>query len=224
MTKYAVKKSDLSVEGFFAKPAFNLLHTDSDLLNVVTSCLSAFCPLRGTDIRIDKDSNPLGNANVIFELHPFNGVARISIDRARIALSSPHSLDTDIISRLSSSFFCAVNETLSDNSYGHYLIQYSFHAALENITPVAHTRRFISAPSEDSDSIIGNSVTYYFGQYGPRLHSSITLDMSGEFSECVFVRIAIGFDASKISASELKEPVVEHGNSLLTLIGLESDL
>ena len=224
MTKYAVNKSDLSVEGFFAEPAFNLLRTNSDVLNVVTPCLSAFCPIRGADIRIDQDSNPIGNANVIFELHPFNGVARISIDRAQIALFSPHSLDTDIISRLSSSFFGAVNETLSGNSYGHYLVQFSLHAALENISPAAHTGRFVSAPSEDSDSVIGNAVTFYLGQHGPRLYSSITLDMSGEFSECVFVRTAIAFDASKISASGLKEPVVEHSNSLFTLIGLESDL
>ena len=223
MTKYAVKKSDLSVEGFFARPAFNLLRTNSDLLNVVTPCLSAFCPIRGADIRIDQDSNPLGNANVIFELHPFNGVARVSIDRAQIALFSPHTIDTEIISRLSSSFFNALNETLSGNSYGNFLVQFSFHAALENTTPAAHTRRYISAPTVDSDSIVGNSVTYYLGQDGPRLHSSITLDMSGEFSECVFVRIAVGFDADEITASELAEPVVEHSNSLLNLVGLESD-
>ncbi len=223
MTKYAVKKSDLSVEGFFAAPAFNLLHVNSDVLNVVTSCLSAFCPIRGADIRIDQETNPIGNANVVFELQPFNGVARISMDRAQIALFSPHSLDIDIISRLSSSFFGAVNEMLPPNTYGHYLVQFSFHAALEDIFPADHTRRFISMPSQNSDSVIGNSITYYLGQRDLRLHSSITLDMSGEFSDCVFVRIAMGFDANKISAVGLKDAVVEHSNSLLALVDLEAD-
>ena len=223
MTKYAVRKSDLSVEGFFAAPAFNLLRTDSDVLNAVTSCLSAFCPIRGADIRIDQETNPIGNANVTFELHRFNGVARISIDRAQIALFSPHSLDTDTISRMSSAFFGAINEVLPPSSYGHYLVQLSFHAALENISPADHTCRFISPQSDNSGSAIGNSVTYYFGQHDLRLHSSITLDMSGEFSDCVFVRIAMGFDANKISAVGLKDAVVEHSNSLLPLVDLEAD-
>ncbi|MCY4461263.1 MAG: hypothetical protein OXC26_12850 [Albidovulum sp.] len=223
MTKFAVKKSDLSIEGFFAAPAFNLLHGNSDVLNVVTSRLSAYCPIRGADIRIDQETNPIGHANVIFELRPFNGVARISMDRAQIALFSPHSFDIDKISRLSSSFFGAVNEMLAPNSYGHYLVQFSFHATLEHMLPVDHTRQFISTPSQDSDSVIGNSVTYYLGQHDLRLHSSITLDMSGEFSDCVFVRIAMGFDANKISAVELKDAVVEHGNSLLALVDLEAD-
>ena len=223
MTKYAVKKSDLSVEGFFARPAFNLLRADSDVLNVVTLCLSDFCPIRGADIRVDQETNPIGNANVVFELQPFNGFVRISTDRAQVAFFSPHSLGTDIISRLSSSFFEAVNEMLPPNSYGHYFVELSFHAALENFSPADHTRRFISASSEIADSIIGNSITYYFGQDDLRLHSSITLDMSGEFPECVFVRIAIGFDANRISALELKDEVVEHSNSLLALIDLEAD-
>ena len=223
MTKYAVKKSDLSVEGFFAAPAFNLLRANSDVLNVVTLRLSDLCSIRGADVRIDQETNPIGNSNVVFELHPFNGFARISIDRAQIALFSPHSLDTDIISHLSSSFFDAVNEMLPPNSYGHYLVQFSFHATVDDISPADHTRRFISTSSEISDSAIGNSATYYFGQHDLRLHSSITLDMSGEFSDCVLVRIAIGFDANRISASGLKDAVVEHSNSLLALVDLEAE-
>ncbi len=223
MAKYEVKKSDLSVEGFFSAPAFDLLRTNSDVLNVITSCLSPFLPIQGTDIRIDQQTNPVGNTNVIFELRPFNGIARISIDRAQIALFSPHSLDLDIISRLSSSLFDAINEMLTPASYGHYLVQFSFHAALENISPANYTRRFISAPSEDSDKLIGNSATYYFGQHDSRLHSSITLDMSGEFSDCVFIRIAMGFDASRISATGLRAAAVDHIESLLALIDLEAD-
>ena len=57
----------------------------------------------------------------------------------------------------------------------------------------------------------------------PLLHSSITLDMSGEFSDCVFVRVAMGFDASMVSVAGLKDAVVAHSNSLLALVGLEAD-
>lgn len=223
MTKYSIRKSDLSVEGFFSEPTLNLLRANSDLLGVVTPCLSQFCPIRGADIRIDQDSNPLGNANVAFELHPFNGVARVSIDRAQIAFFSPHSLEIDLISRLSSAYFDSVGEVVSPNSYGHYLVQFSFHAELENVSATDHTRQFVSAPSVDSDSAIGNSVTYYFGKHNLRLHSSVTLDMSGEFSDCVFVRIAIGIDANEISDVGLKTTVIDHGNSLLTLVGLEAE-
>jgi len=223
VTKYSVRKSDISVEGFFAEPAFNLFRANSDVLSAVSCCLAKFCPIRGADIRIDQESNPLGDANVVFELHSFNGIARISVDRAQIALFSPHSLDLDFISRFSSSFFSTAEKSLSPCSYGHYMFQFNFHAVLEDISPADHTRKFVSKPSGCSDSEIGNSVTYYFGQHGLRLHSSVTLDMSGEFSDCVFVRVAMGFDASEISAVGLKEPTVEHGSSLLNLVGLEAE-
>ncbi|MDE0697433.1 MAG: hypothetical protein OXH76_16550 [Boseongicola sp.] len=223
MIKFEVKKSDLSIEGYFAAPAFNLFRADSNVLNVVTAGLTSLCPIRGADIRIDQETNPIGNANLSFELHPFNGFARISIDRSQIVLFSPHSLDTDLISRLSSSFFGAINELLPPNSYAHHVVQFTLHAALENISPADHTRRFISPASEGADSLIGNAVTYYFGQHGPRLHSSITLDMSGEFSDCVLLRVAMGFDASMVSVAGLKDAVVEHGNSLFALVDLEAD-
>ena len=144
MIKHEVKKSDLSVEGFFASPAFNLFRENSDVLNVVAAGLSALCPIRGADVRIDQETNPIGDANVSFDLHPFNGFARISIDRSQLVLFSPHSLDTDRISRLSSAFFGAVDELLTPRSFGHYVVQFSFHAALEDISPADHTRRFIS--------------------------------------------------------------------------------
>ena len=223
MIKYEVKKSDLSVEGYFASPAFNLFRGNSDVLEAVAAGLSDLCPIRGADVRINRETNPIGNANLSFDLHPFNGSSRISVDKSQIVLFNPHSLDTDQISRLSSSFFAAVGELLPPNSYGHYVVQFSFHAALENISPADHTRRFMSSASESSDSLIGNAVTYYFGQDDPRLHSSITLDMSGEFSDCVFVRVAMGFDASMVSVAGLKDAVVAHSNSLLALVGLEAD-
>ena len=223
MIKYEVRKSDLSVEGYFSAPAFNLLRTDSDVLKVVTAGLSEFCPIRGTDIRIDQETNPIGNANLSFELHPLNGFARISTDRSQIVLFSPHSLDTDLISRLSSAFFGAINELLPPTSYSHYVVQFALHASLENVSPSDHTRRFVSSASESSGSLIGNAVTYYFGQHGPRLHSSITLDMSGEFPDCVLVRVAMGFDARTASLAALKDIVVEHGDILLALVDLEAD-
>jgi len=222
VARYSIKKSDISVEGFFAEPAFNLLHANSEVLSVVVSCLSDYCPIRGTDIRIEQDSSTVGNTNVVFKLHPLNGIARISVDKAQIVLFSPHTQEVDFISRLSSSYFDAISEVLSTGLYGHHLVEISFHAALENTSPADHTSQFISVPTGDSNHAIGHSVTHYFGKQSPRLHSSITLDMSWEFSDCVFVRAAMGFDANEISTTGLKEQVVSHSKSLLALVGLEA--
>jgi len=113
VARYSIKKSDISVEGFFAEPAFNLLHANSEVLSVVVSCLSDYCPIRGTDIRIEQDSSTVGNTNVVFKLHPLNGIGRISVDKAQIVLFSPHTQEVDFISRLSSSYFDAISEVLS---------------------------------------------------------------------------------------------------------------
>ncbi len=226
MIKYTVRKSYLSIEGFFAEPAFKLFRENSDWLDDLTSCLAQFGTIRGADIRIDQYTNPLSNANVEFELHQFNGFSRLSVDKAQIALFDPHYLDLDRISHLSSSFFSAANKVLLPSTYGHYIVNYNFHGFLENISPADHTRKFVATLSHNnSNSVIGNSVTYYFGQHDLRLHSSVSLDMSGDFPDCVFVNVIMCFDASKISSStELKEPAIAHSTSLLNLIGLDAEL
>ena len=222
VSKYSVAESDLSVEGF-SEPAFSLLNADSNVLKAVTPNLSSFSHIRGANIRIEQDSNPIANANATFDLHALDGYARISIDRAQIPLFSPHSFDKDVISNLSSSFFDAVNQELQSCAYGHHLVQFSFHAALESGSPEEHTRGFVRAIPEDSDKGIGNSVTYYFGKNDERLHSSVTLDMSSEHDNWVFARVAMAFDATKISLRDLKDLVVDHSNTLLNLIGLEAE-
>ncbi|MCY4258834.1 MAG: hypothetical protein OXC91_01040, partial [Rhodobacteraceae bacterium] len=164
MRKFSVRKSDFSIEGFFAEPAFDLLSANSDVLSAVSPSLADFCPIRGADIRIDQDASPLGNANVVFELRALNGFARISIDRAQIVLFSPHRLNQDLISRLAASFLEAVKDAASAKSYGHYIADLTLHAALDDITPEDHTREFVLPSGNNLESAVGNSVNYYFGK------------------------------------------------------------
>ena len=224
MTSYTVKKSDLSVEGYFWRPAFALLGPNSNLHSAVTTSLSDFYPIQGSDIRINQDTNPLANAEVTYDLRPFNGFARVTIDRTQLVLFSPHTLTTELITGLSLALLNAVHKEIDQDMYASFLIQISLHAELQDIEPAAYTSKFVSSALEGVGSIIGNSATYYLGQEGSRAHSSVTLDMSGEFSECVFVRIALRYDGKQIAASELPEAAIEHYNQLLALVGLEPEL
>ena len=224
MTAYSIKKSELSVEGYFRRPAFALLGPKSNLHSTVTTSLSDFYLIQGSDIRINQDTNPLANADVTYDLRPFNGFARVSIDRTQLVLSSPHTLTAEIIAGLSLALLNAVHKEIDENSYASFLIQIGLHAELQEIEPAAYTRKYISSAPDGFDSIIGNSATYYLGQEGPRAHSSVTLDMSGEFSECVFVRVALRYDGETIVAADLPDAAIEHYNQLLTLVGLDSDL
>ena len=223
VTTYTVKKSELSVDGHFQRPAFALLRPTSNLHSAVTSALSDFCLIQGSDIRITQDTTPLANAEAIYNLRPFNGFAKVNIDGAQLVLLSPHTLSDTLIINLSLALLNAVHKEVDQTSYATFLIQIGFHAELPNINPAAYTGHFVSSEIHYVGSIIGNSATYYLGQEGTRLHSSVTLDMSGEFSECVFVRIAIRYDGSRIAASELPNAVQEHYNELLSLVGLESE-
>ena len=166
MTKYSIKKSELSVEGYFTQPAFNLLRPKTDLHGTVATFLSDFCPIRGADIRIDSDTNPLGNANVTYDLRPFDGAARVSIDKAHLALFSPHTIEEPRIAALSLAFLEAVREAIVDNSYARFFVQFAFHAAPEEIAPADYTQRYVSPVPGTLSSAIGSSVTYYFGQDG----------------------------------------------------------
>lgn len=223
MNAYTVKKSDLSVEGFFRHPAFALLGPKSNLHKTVTNFFSDFCAIQGRDIRITQDTNPLANAEVTYDLRPFDGFARVSIDRAQLVLFSPHTLTSETIADLSLALLNGVDEETDDSSYASFLIQIGFHAELQDLTPSEYTKKYVSSEAEKLGPIIGNSITYYLGQEGPRLHSSVTLDMSGEFSECIFVRTVLRYDRERIAVSDLPEAVLEHYNQLLSLIGLDSE-
>ena len=78
MTGFEIKKSDLSVEGYFHRPAFALLNPKTNLHSTVGAFLSDFYLIGGDDIRINQDVNPLSTANVTYDLRPFNGLARVS--------------------------------------------------------------------------------------------------------------------------------------------------
>lgn len=128
-----------------------------------------------TDIRINQDVYPLANANVTYYLTPFDGIARVFIDRAQFFLFSPHTLTTDQISALSSAFFNGVQHELGDTSFSSFIIQSGFHAELEGISSAKFIATHVSSEKKAIDSIIGHSVTYYLGQEGQRSHSSVTL-------------------------------------------------
>ncbi|MDD9992728.1 MAG: hypothetical protein OXP75_13090, partial [Rhodospirillales bacterium] len=136
---------------------------------------------------------------------------------------SPHTLDNEIIVGLCKATFNAVESDLSESSYESYILQTAFHAEIEGASPIQYTSKYASPLCDDVPSTIGSSVTYYFGQEESRTHSSVTLDMSGEYSECVFVRLALGYDGSEISHDELSQPVLDHIGQLLSYVGLNLD-
>ena len=222
MTGYAIKKSELSVEGYFHSPALTLLTSESNLHGTIVAFLSDHYIIQGDDIRINQDTNPLANANVTYDLRPFNGFARVSVDRAQLVLFSPHTLDVDTISGISLQLLNAVQKENKEEPYASFLVQIGLHVELRDIGPAVYTGRFVSTPKE-LESIIGHSVTYYLGEEGPRAHSAVTLDMSGEFSECIFVRVVLRFEGEKISTNELPEAAIKHYNELLAIVGLDPE-
>ena len=222
MTEYTIKKSSFSVEGFFRHPAFGLFRPTSNLYEAVVTSVSDFYRIQGGDIRIDSDTNPLTNANVSFDIRSFNGIVRVFIDRAQIFLSSPHELTNEDISELALAFFGGVQNELSGNSYGDYFIHSVFHAELADISPAEFTASHLSSTAKSIDSIVGSSVTYYLGQEGARSQSSVSLDMSSEFSECVFVRTVLSYNGDEIVFSDLPNAAIQHYNQLLSMIGMES--
>ncbi|MDD9993410.1 MAG: hypothetical protein OXP75_16565 [Rhodospirillales bacterium] len=82
---YTIRKSELSLEGYFSRPAFDLLKPKTALHDSLSTHLADFTVLRGSDIRIDPNTNPLSNVTATYDLRPFNAAARISVDRVQLA-------------------------------------------------------------------------------------------------------------------------------------------
>ena len=223
MVKFSTKKSDISVEASFSGPAFDLLKPESALHEKVTERLAEFCQITGDDIRLNRDAVPLSNASVTYALAALDGAARVSIDKAQIAFFNAHLLRTEQIASSSLALLNAVSEVIPNSSYQNFVVRGNIHCVLEGVEPLAHTSRYVSPVPEGFEKTIGNAVMYYFGQEGPRSYSSVGVDMSGEFSDCVYVTVAIGYDSTKIGMDELPEPVIQHYNQLLSVIGFEPE-
>ncbi len=223
MVKATVRKSDVFVEASFAKPAFSLLRADSSLNPTVVTALSKYCSIRGNDIRVETDTNPIGNAGVVYDLRPLNGFSRVSLDRATILFVDPHTQETQLLTDLSQAFLHAVQECVDDSLYEAFQVTYSLHAQLDTLSPANYVQNFVASLPDDGGPVIGNAVTYIFGQQGPCTNSAIAVEMSAEFSQCVFVRLSATYDAAQHTNSVLTEQVRQRFQRLLYLVGLEID-
>ena len=218
---YTIKKSSISVEGLYSRPAFVLFRPESNLHETISVSLSEFYLIQSDDIRINQDVNPLANANVTYHLTPLDGLARVFVDRAQLFLFSPQILTTDQITDLSSAFFNGVHQEIGEISFGSFIINSAFHAKIEGVSPEEFIAAHVSSEKKVFDSIIGHSVTYYLGQEEQRSYSSVTLDISNESSEYVFVRVELRYDGDKVQLSDLPDLAIRHYSQLLSFIDLE---
>ena len=222
MHEHIVKKNDLFVQAEFSKPAFSLLRPDPALHQTVANALSPFCSIRGDGIRIESDTLPLGNANVLYDLDSLEGFARVWLDKAQAVFFNPPLVDAMPKTRLivMQTFLQALHDFLIDNSFNTFQAQITRHLQLQNSSPAEHIQRYVRPLSEVSDIVIGNAVSYHFGSEGSRVHSSLVLDMSSEFSDCIFIRITVTYDALQLSVHELSEHIIQHCHHLLFVAGL----
>ena len=143
MTGFAIKKSDLSIVGYFHRPAFALLRPKANLHSTVVAYLSDFCSIGGDDIRISQDTDPLSNANVTYDLRTLNGFARVSIDRSQLVFFRPHELNRETITGVSLALLNGVQTEVDGNSYASYLVQMGIHAELQGVEPAEFTGKFV---------------------------------------------------------------------------------
>ena len=66
----------------------------------------------------------------------------------------------------------------------------------------------------------GHTLTYYLAQENQRGRSSISLDMSGEFLECVYI-FAIRYNGRKIAVGKLPDAILDRCIQDISLVGLE---
>ena len=225
MIGYETKKSNLSIKGFFTEPAFRLFHSNNDSIEVVTRCLSRYCKVQGKNIRINQNGDSLGHSNITFDLYHFNAIAKIFLDKYQIDFFDTHIpslLSFEDISNLSTSFFSTLTHEEHCTATTSYTIQLIFHAKLDNLTAIEHNSKFVNPPLETSfNNSSGTAVCYYFGQHDVLLNSSVTLDISVEFIDCIFVNIFMAFDANKVTLKDLPNLGHEHTDRLHRAIGLE---
>ena len=217
---YSTKRSHRS--RFFSESAFNFFRPDSHLHDTVVKSLSGFCSIRGNDIRVETDSNPISNMSINYDLRPFNGFAKVNLDGSHVYLVNPHTVPTSQVVGLSEAFFLAIRELLITNQFDNFQVHHSFHAQLEGMAPADHVRNFVVPLTDNFAAAVGNAVTYYLGQDGPRTQSSIMLDMSDEISECLHSRMSATYDGARISVENLAEAATDHFRRLLSSVNLET--
>jgi len=222
MTSYEVKESTLEVQATYSGLAFDLLKpAGGELHDNVAARLSEFYVLTANDIRINRDVVPLANANVTYSLTALDGIARVSIDKLQIAFFSAHAITEEQASGASLAIINAVQDSLPSVRIGSYIVTVATRGAIEDVEPVDFLRQFVATRPENLGDIVGNSIGFNLGPEGPISYSDLRIEMSGRYSDSVFINVAIAFDGEMIQASELAEFARGHYYRLLQGIGLE---
>ncbi len=214
-------QGDSMLQSEFVEPAFDIFQNPSSL-GALFSGLSKY-GLRLNDLRLET-AGTLGDFSVLGYLFSFAVSVRIRLDRIEIQCMNLKQVGATTLDHVVVDAFKAVKLARPSLAFKTHVLGLNLHGSLEGVTTLEFLSKYAAAGPDGIGPRIGNGVVFYFGPEGPRLTSSLTLDLSIHVPDGLFLRVHSTWDGQKLEAMELPIGARGYVASVLKSLELESPI
>lgn len=192
MPDVTLMRSEGELHTRFSPRLWTLFH---DVPRLYEGILSAFerDGVTTSDIRPETGDGSLGGYSVGFWLPSIRGNVRFRVESAVLACAEIAAVDRSRLVSLIDSVLSTVRCAVPDIALLGHTITHSCHLRLETGTVAEYLGRFTQNPPRPAEAgpLLANGVAFHYGQLGPVLNTSITLERSLLFESAVFARTTL---------------------------------
>jgi len=218
--KFDVQHGELNFEAGFNQVDFKLFSDTHGLLDQLYNRLQPH-GVRLSDLRIERGAGTAADWHVLCYLFNFWMTIRIRLDRIEVFCSE---LPQEYVTKFGSAIVDTLNAVVAhrpESRFRAYGFAIGLHGVLEGQSLKHYLSKFTKGIPEKLGPSIGSGTVMYFGPEGERLLSSVTLDMSSQFSDALYARVNVVWDATKIDALTVPKLSEAFVRQSLSHVGLE---
>jgi hypothetical protein len=214
-----ILQSDLSFYADFGEPAFGLLSNISTLHKALYGGLAPL-GLRLADMKVERPSGSLGEAHVACSLPRLVSTVRVGLERVEVICGDTARVNQKQFEGLAFATVDAVARVVTD-AFKSYTLVVNVHGTLEGIATRDYLSKLAVSPLTDLGPAIGAGVAFYHGAEADRLTTIVTEDFSAIYSDALFVKIHVVWDAGKVTLQQLPTVSDEYTRTIFDKLGLE---
>lgn len=107
-----------------------------------------------------------------------------------------------------------------DAAFAAYQANFRMHGVPNTSNPAAFLRQFTNFEPSDMGPVSGSGATFHFGPTDSRTSCTVSVDMSSQFTDSIFLATHVVFDADRLQREDLIPEAGRHLNAALSAFGL----
>lgn len=213
---FKIAQGDVMLQSEYAEPVFDFLQSPAIVSNL-TQSLSKH-GVRLNDMRYET-AGSLADICILVYLYNFSTILRVRLDRVELQAANLQGLEISRFASVVQDVIEALHRSRDSLTFKTHIVTVNLHGAFAGESPTKFLSRYVTHSPEGLGPVAGNGVVFYFGVEGPQLASSLTLDLSVQVTDGLYLRVHTTWDG-KLSAAELATMVRTYLDSVLKSLEL----